>query len=503
MAIRADDIKLLASQRMTDNEDGGGRATGNVIISGAHNTIFDDVSDVDLAYGRVNLRQAFPAVHTDDTDKYYGAHVIVLTPPASDDVSITLFDQGDPFCFRNQAREFIEQYLVKGPRWPGYLYDTQLKGQRAIRFFQRTEIRLPEVGETVVLVGDDGKVSQFEQYVRVTKVTSELKTFETQSSGGTFTRTVVTCEISDKLRYTFPGNLPTKYDDITPVSLLRETVVADAANYFGTVPLTAPAQFGSMQLIAKTIFTQLVPSSRVETPVIDLTAGGQSSTLTPSGNGDVTLATNVAISPSRSFYLGVGAQPGTLLMQIGAAAIKDSGGELLLGSTVVGSIDYARGFLEFTEQCPNYGTVSKTIKFSPASSTTRISDTTSLVISESTRGYAYTATLKPIPAPGSLTISYLSQGKWYELRDNGKGELLGADVAYGSGTLSFATGSLMVTLGALPDTGSAILFSWGSPTTSFNRASAPVGKVGVRGVIGTDVEFNARPWGYQSMQSAG
>lgn len=188
MTILAGDIKLLASQRMTDNDDGGGRATGNVIVSGAHNTIFDDVSDVDLAYGRVNLRQVFPAIHTDDTDKYYGANVIVLTPPASDDVSITLFDQGEPFCFRNSAREFIEQYLVKGPRWSGYLYDTQLKGQRAIRFFQRSEIRLPDVGETLVLVGDEGKPTQFEQYVRVTKVSSEVKTFETQTSNGTFTR---------------------------------------------------------------------------------------------------------------------------------------------------------------------------------------------------------------------------------------------------------------------------------------------------------------------------
>lgn len=89
MTILADDIKFLASQRMTDNDDGGGRATGTVIVSGAHNTIFDDVSDVDLAYGRVNLRQVFPAIHTDDTDKYFGANVIVLTPPASEDVCIT------------------------------------------------------------------------------------------------------------------------------------------------------------------------------------------------------------------------------------------------------------------------------------------------------------------------------------------------------------------------------------------------------------------------------
>lgn len=122
-------IKLLASQRMTDNDDGGGRATGNVIVSGAHNTILMMCQMWIWPMAAViNLRQVFPAIHTDDTDKYYGANVIVLTPPASDDVSITLFDQGRHSCFRNSARRFIEQYpQSRGRRWSGCLYDTSSK----------------------------------------------------------------------------------------------------------------------------------------------------------------------------------------------------------------------------------------------------------------------------------------------------------------------------------------------------------------------------------------
>lgn len=474
MTILAGDIKLLASQRMTDNDDGGGRATGTVIVSGAHNTIFDDVSDVDLAYGRVNLRQVFPAIHTDDTDKYYGANVIVLTPPASDDVSITLFDQGEPFCFRNSAREFIEQYLVKGPRWSGYLYDTQLKGQRAIRFFQRSEIRLPDVGETLVLVGDEGKPTQFEQYVRVTKVSSEVKTFETQTSNGTFTRLVVTCEISDKLRYTFPGNLPTKFDDVTPESQLRETVVADAATYYGTMAAAANGTFGSMQIQVKSIYSQLVPSARTDIPATDLSSAGQSTALIASAGSKVTFSTPLLIAPGKAIYLGNACMPGSVAISIGSATITDSAGELMVGALVVGSVEYQRGLLSFNDKCPNYGTQTKSVSFMPAAAPVKVSETAAIEVDANNRRYAYTYTMAPIPSPGSVVLSYMVQGKWYDLRDSGNGELRGADDSYGAGVIDFSTGSLMATLGNLPDVGSMILLFWSGKTVEYSVSQQPV-----------------------------
>ncbi|MDH1846906.1 hypothetical protein N5D99_18795, partial [Aeromonas caviae] len=65
MSILSGDIKLLGSQRLTDTPDGGGRVTGREIVSGEHNSLFPDVSDLDRAYGVVNLRKAFLAVQTD------------------------------------------------------------------------------------------------------------------------------------------------------------------------------------------------------------------------------------------------------------------------------------------------------------------------------------------------------------------------------------------------------------------------------------------------------
>lgn len=490
MTILEGDIKLLASERLTDTTDGGGRKTGKEIVSGAHNAVMPDISDIDRAYGRVNLRKLFLGVETPDTDAYYGAHVIVQQPPTDPSVSITLFATGDHYDERSSAQDYVESYLARGPKWQGYLYDTQLKGQRAIRLIQRAAVRLPEVGETFVLIGKPGTAAEYFEFVRITTVSSVATTFLVEGFSTEFVRNVVTCEISAPLLYSYEGNQPTPYDNVSQVSQLRETVVADAAKYYGSVPLAKAAGFGARQLYAESIYTQLVPSSRTESAAIDLTAGGQCSTLTPSGTGEVTFSTTIAVSSGKAIYLGTGAQPGSISVAIGAAVIKDSGGELVLGGTVVGSVDYQRGVLTFNSQCPDYSTATKDIRFKAAGSITRIVDTLHLPISESTRGYAYTATLKPIPDPGTLTLSFLAQGKWYDLTDNGKGELVGADASYGSGVINFTTGSIMVTLGALPDTGSEILMFWGAPTASFNRSSINANPVGVVGVLGSSVQFN-------------
>ena len=48
MSILSGDIKLLASQRLTDTPDGGGRVTGHEIVSGEHNSVVKAWDDVDV-----------------------------------------------------------------------------------------------------------------------------------------------------------------------------------------------------------------------------------------------------------------------------------------------------------------------------------------------------------------------------------------------------------------------------------------------------------------------
>ncbi|UYM16377.1 hypothetical protein [Endozoicomonas euniceicola] len=66
MAINNDDVKLFESQRLSDEEDGGGRATGTEVIDGNINNLFQDISRIDRTIGDVALRKAYVGISTDN-----------------------------------------------------------------------------------------------------------------------------------------------------------------------------------------------------------------------------------------------------------------------------------------------------------------------------------------------------------------------------------------------------------------------------------------------------
>ena len=156
MAILSGDIRLVESQVMEDVPEGGGAPTDNVIVDGESNNIFPDISELDRAGGRVNLRKAFVHVQTDNRDTFLGANFIVAEPPNDPNVSITVFSTGETFDLRTDAADFIEGYLVKGPTLPGYLLENHVAGQRSIQLFQRPGTPTPPIGRTLVLISDEG-----------------------------------------------------------------------------------------------------------------------------------------------------------------------------------------------------------------------------------------------------------------------------------------------------------------------------------------------------------
>ncbi len=61
MTINKDDIKVYAAQRLTGEDDGGGRATGEVVIDSQVNNLFRDISLINRSVGRGPLlRSANP-----------------------------------------------------------------------------------------------------------------------------------------------------------------------------------------------------------------------------------------------------------------------------------------------------------------------------------------------------------------------------------------------------------------------------------------------------------
>ncbi|ADE14183.1 conserved hypothetical protein [Nitrosococcus halophilus Nc 4] len=387
MPITKDDIKLLESQRMTDFDDGGGRMTGNVIVDGQSNNIFPDVSELDRTFGRVNLRKTFPAVLTPNTDVYFGAHVIVEQPPQDDNIDVLLFSTEDWNDVRTQARDVIERYVVAGPIGPWFLFDTQVEGQKQLLMFARVGDGLPNVGDVLYLIENEDQVDEYSQFVRVTEVSSEDQTFtDTQ---GTFHRQVFTCQISDPLRDTYHGPNISREDVINPDARVRTTLVADASQYFGVKPLAQQALTGATQLTVDSVYGQLVPSARSETPVVD----------TP--------------LPTKPVSITSGAETFDIIGPSHTHAI-----EVTLGN----------------------------------------------------RAFSYVASLKPIPSPGRLVVEYRALGQWQRLEDDGTGILDGA----GSGSVNFQTGSVSVTLQALPDVGSSVVFTWSTTVHYVNRAGTTI-----------------------------
>ncbi len=88
-------------------------------------------------------------------------------------------------------------------------------------------------------------------------------------------------------------------------------------------------------------------------------------------------------------------------------------------------------------------------------------------ISPENRGLSYVFQLTPLPEPGSVTVTYVALGNRYTAQDDGAGALTGS----AAGTLNAATGSLAVTLPALPDVGSAVVVQWGERVAYTNRSS--------------------------------
>ncbi|MDD5330212.1 MAG: hypothetical protein PHX38_09420 [Sulfuricella sp.] len=460
MPIQSGDVKLLKSAVMADVPEGGGAPTGLVIADGVSNAIFPDISELDRAGGRVNLRKSFVQVSTDDTDTYFGANVIVAEPPQDARVSVTLFSTKDTFDTREQAQTRIEAYLNKGPEWAGYLFENHIAGQRVIQLFQRTTDAVPNVGQTLVLIENEGLPTQKEQYIRATSVSVVERTF-TYGTDTDYKAAVVTVSISDALRYDFTGSPASRlFLRSANSAKVRDTVVADAGTYVGVVPLTQAANVGDFTIKGASIYTQLVPSAQTETPISFVPPYAAAGLPVP-GAASVSYTASHAWNTSVKFNLPGGCLPGSLTIVTDGVTIFDDAGLLKTASGTLGTIDYANGILSLDSGSMSN---SKSITYAPAAQIMRAPQSTEIPVTPESRSQSYVGTVNPVPQPGTLSISYMAQGRWYVLSDGGNGSLKGLDASYGAGTFNKTTGAFVVTLGALPDVGSSLILTWNVPT---------------------------------------
>lgn len=472
MGITALDIKIRKSQRLTDNPDGGGRMVAAEVVDGELNNLFPDISTQDRVSGRVSMRKAFVHIDTANVDTLYGAVGVVMEPPEDDNVGMTMFSTGSYADERSDARNRIESYITKGVESRYILYGDHFIGQRALTFYCLKDAPTPEVNETYALSVEEVGYTPNVQYIRVQEVVSRTtQTFIDDS--GAYERDVIIVNTTTALLYDFPGQEAVRFTSRKPPTHIRQTNVADASSYYGLKRLTLAAAIGDLILHVDSPYVPLVPATQAETALVDILAGMGAMSLVQAGAAGLltdSFSSTFSAGVGVTRYLGNPILKGSVSVTVSGTTLTDDGlGNLAAGgaSQWGGSVDYVSGAVTVASTT-SAGSASVTITATPAGAVSQQGFTTRTAVTSQNRQNNYVFQLQPLPSAGTVTVDYRALGKWIRLTDNGTGQLAGAP-GQGSGTVNYQTGSVTVTLGALPDLDSAIIVSFGTGVQTARR----------------------------------
>ena len=464
-ALTKQNLQIYPTERLTDADDGGGLMVKDP-LAGRENELFTPISDVARTIGAFNARSVHGAVRVADNIPLGGAHMIISRPPKAENVSYLLYRGVRYGEVRRDIIKRIAAYSVATIESRMTLLSTQSLGSRIVQAYQRPGEPLPLIGDVYCLRQDKAGYPAIEQYVQVIRVSSEDRTFTTHD-GIDFVRTVVKMETSTALTHDFVGAEAPQRNYIDNPCKIRETHVADGAQYYGVKPLAAAIKAQAQSLRVSSLMEKLVPTSQIETSLVDLTAAGEKQILFDAAREEDRINGNLSLNKGAVVYTRRAILPGSLRLVVGGVDARDSGGVISSAGNDIGTVDYAAGRVTINE---NLGS-GWTLYSRPAAEYLQVADTAAIAVSTGTRSYNYVMTINPAPAPGSLQVSYRAQGRWYDLRDDGSGALRGAGAAHGSGSLNYGTGTVSITCGELPDVGSEILYTWGTTATVNNRSS--------------------------------
>jgi hypothetical protein len=476
MAITSLDLKFHQAERMTDFSDGGGRMSAVEIVDNQMNNVFSDRSDADADLGRVSLRKLFFGIFTANTDIGLGARVFLTDPPADPLVSVLLFYTGSVTDERVQARNYVENYRVVGVKSQFTLYGDHFVGMRTVQVYCRPEIPSPDIGDVLVLSVEADGYTPHQQFVQVEEVETR-GTYTFTDASGDFQRDVLIIRMTSALTSNFEGQQdPVRITGANPPpTLVRLSQVADAARYYGMKPVTEAVSQGATVIDIGDPYIPIAPSARAETPLVDLLAGlGTVSMVASGAAGALTWSGNVSAGANAPVtrYLGSPFARRSLSVTIGAVVLHDDGSGNIVADNPSdvgwsGVADYITGAVVVQRAQSWSGTLA--LQATPAGAVIEQGYTLPRVVTANNRAISQVFQLPNLPARGTTLVDYRALGKWIRLRDNGAGQLVG-NPGEGGGSVNYATGSIAVTLGALPDIDSAILVSWGIDTRARNSS---------------------------------
>lgn len=484
MTILEGDIKLLASRVMDDVPEGGGGPTGTVIPYGGSNAVFGDVTETARAGGNVSIRQVHMGVLTPTTDALMGANVILSRLPTDPNVSVSLA-KCSLFARRSEIALAVANYLIKGPEWNGYLLEDHVAGQRALQIMHRPGTPAPAIGRTLVLLYREGLSGELIQYVRVTRTTTEDRTFTyfTGSEYKDFQASVTQADLSDVLRYNFPGSPPSRtFGRDTAKTLMRDTTVADAANYYGASPTVLLGAIGDTVVKVASIYSQIVPNSRTETISLDQRPAAQRTLTLATSPREITVGsaphtTRLKVGQENRGFSWVNIlkpfpAPNTIVISYMALGVwytvTDDGAGALTGAGA-GTVNYANGTIALT--VPVLPDVGSAIIFNWGEK----SAFTNRTGQAGFRAPEYALQLEHAGIkPGTLTIQWPSGAVLRTATDNGTGALVGGAAV---GEINYASGDLFIRPLHMPDAGAqfAIDYQWATITTKSVTVSPDAG----------------------------
>lgn len=472
MPISATDIKMRQSQRLTDNPDGGGRMVQAEIVDGQMNNLFPDIGDEERTTGRTTLRKMFVHVDTQGTDVLKDAIGVLVDPPADPRVTVSMFATGSYSDVRLDAKNRVESYITRGVESRYTLLSNHFIGQMAVQFYCMKDAPSPDINDNLCLTTNANGYTPAEQYIRVKGLLSRsTRTF--YDDAGAFERDVVIIETVNALASNFFGQEVLRYTSSKPPTRIYETNVVDATSYHSVKRLDAAAKPGDLSVLVDTPYVTIVPTSTAETPVSDVLAGlGTISYVQagPAGSLGLSYSSVFAAGVPAVRFLGNPMVVGSVKVLAGSIELADNGSGELASATASpwsGTVDYLAGSVSLSN-ANGVGSTNVTITATPAGAVIEQGFTDEIKVTQNNQGYNWLFQIDPLPAAGTVVVDYRALGRWIRLSDNGRGQLVGKP-GQGSGTVNYATGSVVLTAGALPDLDSSVLIGWGTPVLAEAR----------------------------------
>ena len=460
MAITADQIKILESERLTDTDDGGGRATGRIVESGDVNAVFPPIDRIDQAFGEFSARKLFAGPQTASTEVYYGVHSAIIQDAMDKNINLLMCDTKSDSDNLRDLKDYVESYQVKASQTTAILWGEHLQHQQIVVMYMPVVEDEPAPSDVLFL--NDGKN---EQAIRIKRVSVDIRDVSQTVNGNlsTFQIKRVSLELFNSLDHNYDGQQPS-LDWLNRTTKIYTSRASSGVKYFGVKRLAQAVASGASTANVGDLFMPLAPASKSTDALTNQKPFLDQSILTDIGPVEsVTIQLSDQSSGVKAGYLPFHFSKTSTITWSGRTFNDRGDGVFLLvggsGGVTSLTIDRVTRRLELKLDSGVNGSNSLVITGAPACLVSTTPYSIGAVIDAKSQRTTYIFDLSEVlPQPELTRVSFRVLGKSYTAKVRGDGVIHGD----ATGRLDTTTGLIQITLPALPDIASALIVTWTS-----------------------------------------